>query len=140
LALTTVGFAVYFFWPSVLGVFFGLLLVLCWQSLGLPATFALIGEELEHGRRIAGFTVQAVLKRVPIVVAPPLGGLMLERLGIRQGMRMGFGVSIVLSIVMLIALRRGLRGEGEETETVVNTAPSPSRGEGDQLCRRCGSS
>ncbi|HEX5855689.1 MAG TPA: MFS transporter, partial [Thermoanaerobaculia bacterium] len=58
-SLTTAGFAVYFFWPSVPGVFFGLLLVMCWQSLGLPATFALIGEELEGGRRIAGFTVQA---------------------------------------------------------------------------------
>jgi MFS family permease len=122
-SLTTAGFAVYFFWPSIPGVFFGLLLVLCWQSLGLPATFALIGEELEGGRRIAGFTVQAVLKRVPIVLAPPLGGLILERLGMRLGMRAGFGVSIVLSIVMLFALRRGLRER--ERETVARVAPSP---------------
>ena len=106
--LTTAGFAVYLFWPSVLGVFLGLLLVMCWQSLGLPATFALIGEELKGGRRIVGFTVQAVLKRVPIVLAPPLGGLLLERLGMRHGMRVGFIVSILLSIAMLFALRRGL--------------------------------
>ncbi len=122
-SLTTAGFAVYFFWPSVGGVFFGLLLVLCWQSLGLPATFALIGEELEGGRRIAGFTVQAVLKRVPIVLAPPLGGLILERMGMRQGMRVGFAISIVLSVGMLVALGRGLRGE--EKETVARIAPSP---------------
>ncbi len=122
-SLTTAGFAVYFFWPSIPGVFFGLLLVLCWQSLGLPATFAVIGEELEGGRRIAGFTVQAVLKRVPIVLAPPLGGLILERFGMRQGMRAGFGVSIVLSVVMLFTLRRGLRKE--ERESVARVAPSP---------------
>jgi MFS family permease len=122
-SLTIAGFAVYFFWPSVPGVFLGLLLVLCWQSLGLPATFALIGEELEGGRRIAGFTVQAVLKRVPIVVAPPLGGLLLERMGMRQGMRVGFAVSIVLSVAMLVALRRGLRQE--ERKTVAPVAPSP---------------
>jgi MFS family permease len=122
-SLTTAGFAIYFFWPSIPGVFLGLLLVLCWQSLGLPATFALIGEELEGGRRIAGFTVQAVLKRVPIVLAPPLGGLMLERMGMRQGMRVGFAVSIVLSIAMLFALWRGL--EFERRETVVPVAPSP---------------
>jgi MFS family permease len=130
-SLTTAGFAVYFFWPSIPGVFFGLLLVLCWQSLGLPATFALIGEELEGGRRIAGFTVQAVLKRVPIVLAPPLGGLILERFGMRQGMRAGFGVSIVLSVVMLFALRRGLRKE--ERESVARVAPAP-RPAGRSLC------
>jgi MFS family permease len=121
-SLTTAGFAVYFFWPSVGGVFFGLLLVMCWQSLGLPATFTLIGEELEGGRRVAGFTVQAVLKRVPIVVAPPLGGLILERMGMRQGIRVGFAISIVLSIAMLVALWRGL--EKREGETVA-VAPSP---------------
>ncbi len=121
--LTTAGFAVYFFWPSVLGVFLGLLLVMCWQSLGLPATFVLIGEELKGGRRIVGFTVQAVLKRVPIVLAPPLGGLLLEKVGMRHGMRVGFAVSILLSIAMLFALGRGLREEGKES--VARVAPSP---------------
>src|SRR6266508_2066507 len=110
-SLTTAGFAAYLFWPSILGVFLGLLLVMCWQSLGLPATFALIGEELKGGRRIVGFTVQAVLKRVPIVLAPPLGGLLLEKLGMRHGMRVGFAVSILLSMAMLFALRKGLREE-----------------------------
>jgi MFS family permease len=127
-SLTIAGFVVYFFWPSVPGVFLGLLLVLCWQSLGLPATFALVGEELEGGRRIAGFTVQAVLKRVPIVVAPPLGGLLLEKMGMRQGMRVGFAVSILLSVAMLFALWRGLRQEGHETVAPVAPSPLPSPG------------
>ncbi len=123
-SLTTAGFAVYFLWPSILGVFLGLLLVMCWQSLGLPATFALIGEELKGGRRIVGFTVQAVLKRVPIVLAPPLGGLLLEELGMRHGMRVGFAVSILLSMAMLFALRRGLREEGKR-EAAPHPAPLP---------------
>src|SRR5437773_9450191 len=105
--LSAGGFALYLGWPSVPVLFLGLLLVMAWPSLGLPATFAIIGEELRGGRRIVGFTVQAVLKRVPIVLAPPLGGLLLERLGMRHGMRVGFGVSILLSIAMLFALRRG---------------------------------
>ncbi len=125
-SLTAAGFAAYFFFPSIPGVFLGLLLVLCWQSLGLPATFALIGEELEGGRRIAGFTVQAVLKRVPIVVAPPLGGWLLERMGMRQGMKVGFAVSIALSVAMLLALRRGLRDRDGETRGPVALSPRPS--------------
>ena len=108
-AMSTVGFAILLAWGSPAGVFVGLVFVMAWRSLGLPATFALIGEELEGGRRIVGFTVQAVLKRIPIVLAPPLGGLLLERLGVRSGMRAGFAVSIALSLVMLGRLARSLR-------------------------------
>ena len=77
------------------------------------ATFALIGEDLDVRRRIVGFTVQAVVKRVPIVLAPPLGGLLLERLGVRSGMRAGFAISVLLSVVMLGRLARSLRPEEE---------------------------
>src|SRR5215813_1518969 len=94
--LSTLGFAIFALWTSAAGVFVGLFFVMAWASLGLPATFSLVGEELEGSRRVVGFTVQAVLKRVPIVLAPPLGGLLLERYGMRGGMRIGFAVSIVL--------------------------------------------
>lgn len=106
-AITTAGFLVYFLWRSVAGVFVGILLVAAWKSLGLPATFSMIGEELAGAHRTIGFTVQSVLRRVPIVLAPPLGGLLIERLGVPGGMRAGFLVSIVLSVAMLSGLRRG---------------------------------
>ena len=112
-ALTTAGFVVYFLFRSVAGVFFGSILVMAWKSLGLPASFALVGEELEGSRRIVGFTAQAILKRLPIVIAPPLGGLLVERLGMARGMRTGFLISIALSVVMVAVLtgvsRRGKR-------------------------------
>jgi MFS family permease len=131
--LTTAGFAVYLLWPSVPAVFLGLLLVMCWQSLGLPATFALIGEELRGGRRIVGFTVQAILKRIPIVLAPPLGGLLLEKFGVEHGMRLGFAASIALSIGMLVALGRGLRGHGSDAPAKgIPSRPSPG-GRGSRL-------
>ena len=108
-AVTTFGFALLFVWLSPAAVYVGLLLVMAWASLGLPATFALVGEELEGRGRVLGFTLQSILKRVPIVLAPPLGGLLLERFGLVPGMRIGFAASIVLSIVMLIYLSRALR-------------------------------
>jgi len=111
-ALGAAGFGILFFWPSAAGIFVGLFFVLCWPALGLPATFSLIGEDLDGGRRITGFTVQAVLKRIPIVAAPPLGGLLLERLGMRNGMRAGFAASVVISLAALAALTRGLRKAG----------------------------
>jgi MFS family permease len=127
-ALTAAGLCVYLIWPTAAAVFLGLLLVRSWPSLGLPATFALIGEDLPGGRRIVGFTAQAIVKRIPIVLAPPLGGLLLERFGIAGGMRVGFAVSLALSLGMLLQLRSRLsRSEERSSATVI---PSPQRSPG----------
>ena len=124
-ALSTAGFAILFLWSSVVAVFGSLFFVMAWASLGLPATFSLVGEELEGDRRVVGFTVQAVLKRVPIVLAPPLGGLLLEHYGMANGMRIGVGISIVLSIAMLVGLARALpRGP---RKTSKRSTPAPVR-------------
>lgn len=109
-ALTVAGFIIYLAWRSIAGVFAGILFVMAWPSLGLPATFSIIGEELAGARRIVGFTVQAVVKRVPIVFAPVLGGILIEKFGVPHGMRIGFAASIVLGMAMLAVLHRRFRG------------------------------
>jgi hypothetical protein len=109
-ALSVAGFAIYFVWRSVPAVFAGILFVMAWPSLGLPATFSIIGEEIAGARRIVAFTVQAIVKRIPIVIAPVAGGLLIERLGVGNGMHVGFGASIVLGLAMLAILRRRFRG------------------------------
>ena len=121
-ALSTAGFAILFLWSSVAAVFASLFFVMAWASLGLPATFSLVGEELQGDQRVVGFTVQAVLKRVPIVLAPPLGGFLLERYGMANGIRIGVGISIVLSIAMLVGLARALPRIIRETPA--RTAPA----------------
>ncbi len=108
-ALTVVGYAVYALFGSVAAIFAGLLLVMAWPSLGLPATFAVIGEELQGASRIRGFTAQAVVKRIPILIAPPLGGLLLERRGFASGIRLGVMISILIAIPTLIFLWRALK-------------------------------
>jgi MFS family permease len=114
--LSALGFVVYLVWVSIAGVFLGIVLVMAWKSLGLPATFAVIGEELQGEQRIRGFTVQAVLRRLPIVIAPPLGGVLIERLGIARGMHAGFTVSVVLSIAILAGLAAAFRGVSRARE------------------------
>jgi MFS family permease len=119
-SLTTAGFVLYFAWSSIAGIFIGLFLVMAFKSLGLPATFSLVGAELSGSQRIVGFTVQAILKRLPIVIAPPIGGLLIERLGMARGMQAGFVVSIAVSIAMLAGLWMAFRrrpGPGSQTLT-----------------------
>jgi hypothetical protein len=109
---------VYALGGSIAAIFVGLFLVMAWPSLGLPATFAVIGEELKGASRIRGFTAQAVVKRIPILIAPPLGGLMLERRGFAAGMRIGFVITILITVPTLVFLSRAL-----ETADAAHAAP-----------------
>jgi MFS family permease len=129
-ALTTAGFALYLAHPTVAAIFAGLFLVMAWQSLGLPATFSLVREELAGGGRLVGFTVQSVVKRLPIVLAPPLGGWLIGRYGIGRGMRIGFAASIALSLLMLAGLAWAFR-RGERPE--VEAPPAPAGRSSDRL-------
>jgi MFS family permease len=108
-ALTALGIGVYLLAPSIPAVFVGLFLVMAWPSLGLPATFAIIGEELQGGGRLRGFTVQSVVKRIPIVLAPPVGGWLIARYGLAKGMRLALAVSLVLCVLLLLAMARSFR-------------------------------
>lgn len=82
-------------WPLVL---LGTLFVAAWSSMSLPATFAVIGDSLAKSRRAVGFSVQSIVKRLPIVIAPALGGWLLQRFGIIQGFHVGLVVTIVLAL------------------------------------------
>ncbi len=97
--IAATGYLVYLLtsrWDVVIA---GTLLVLAWSSMSQPAIFALIGDTLSRSKRAMGFSVQSIWKRVPIVIAPVVGGYLLDRLGLVPGMRLGFAISLLLALV-----------------------------------------
>jgi MFS family permease len=104
--LALVGYGLYLVSPHWLFVFVGLAFTMAWSSLALPATFAVIAESLPPERRAMGFTVQSILKRVPIVLAPPLGGLLIGSVGLVAGVRAGLATTLVLGLFSLLAQHR----------------------------------
>ena len=104
--LAIVGYLIYLLsrsWPLV---FIGTLFVLAWSSLSLPATFSIVGDALPHSKRAIGFAAQSIIRRIPIIIAPPLGGLLLARAGFSHGMRVGFLITIALALVAVFVQRR----------------------------------
>jgi MFS family permease len=87
-------------------ILLGTLLVAGWGSMSLPATFAVIADGLRQGRRAIGFSVQSILKRIPIVVAPVLGGWLLYAYGIIPGFRIALLVTIALAFAALFVQQR----------------------------------
>jgi MFS family permease len=102
-ALALMGYGLYLVSPSWPFAFMGLALAMAWSSLALPATFALIGDSLPPERRAMGFTIQSILKRLPTVLAPPLGGLLIGSVGLVAGVRAGLAITLVLGLLSLLA-------------------------------------
>ena len=106
IALSSAGYAVYLFSPWWPLLFIALALVMAWQSMASPAIFAVIGDSLPRERRAMGFTLQSILKRLPIVIAPILGGALIATLGILKGIHTGLLITLVLAaITVLLVLK-----------------------------------
>jgi MFS family permease len=105
LGLTCAGYLVYLFGSSWQFVFLGLAFVMAWQSMASPAIFAVIGDALPKEKRAMGFTIQSILKRLPIVIAPVVGGLIIASRGIVSGVHIGLVVTLALAALTVLLIR-----------------------------------
>ena len=80
----------------------------------LPATFSLIGAALREQKHAMGIGVQSVIKRLPIIVGPICGGVLIDRFGIVPGVRIALAITIALGIATIL-LQRRLGDEKSET-------------------------
>src|SRR4026208_2425995 len=106
ITLASAGYAVYYFASSWPLVFVGLAFAMAWQSMASPAIFAIIGDSLPRERRAMGFTLQSILKRVPIVIAPIVGGTLIASMGLVNGVHVGLLITLGLAAVTLVLVLR----------------------------------
>jgi len=104
--VSIVGYALVLFVPHWGAVIAGMFLFLSWSCFSLPATFSMVAAALEANRHSMGIGVQSVIKRLPIMVAPFLGGLLIDRFGVIGGVRIALVISIVLSGATIFVQRR----------------------------------
>jgi MFS family permease len=105
-ALAMVGYGLYWWAPTWVFVFAGLVFVMAWSSMASPTLFAVVGDALPKERRALGFTVQSILRRIPIAVAPTLGGLAIAAYGVQGGVRLGLALTMGLAAVTLVVVWR----------------------------------
>jgi MFS family permease len=116
--VSIVGYTLVLLVPHWAAVIAGMFLFLSWTCFSLPATFSLVGAALEANRHSMGVGVQSVIKRLPIMIAPFFGGMLIDRFGIIGGVRIGLLISIFLSAVTILVQRR-LRAEPiDETRAI----------------------
>ena len=111
--ISILGYGLVLLIPHWGAVIAGMFLFLSWTCFSLPATFSLVGATLAASRHSMGVGIQSVIKRLPIMIAPFFGGMLIDRFGIIAGVRIALMISIFLS-TLTILVQRQLREEPKQ--------------------------
>src|SRR5215467_1021911 len=89
-------------WGAVIA---GMFLFLSWTCFSLPASLSLVGAALDANRHAMGVGVQMIVRRLPMMISPILGGILIDHFGIIGGVRIALIVSILLSATTIFVQR-----------------------------------
>jgi MFS family permease len=95
--LSLAGYALVRVWHHWLALVVGAFLFLAWSALSLPATFSVIATSLDQRHHTMGVGVQSMVRRVPMIVGPLIGGWLITRYGWQQGVHAALLGCIALS-------------------------------------------
>jgi len=96
-ALSLAGYLIVLLWQHWIALVLGAFLFLAWSALSLPATFAVVASSLDKSKHTMGVSVQSMVRRVPMIVGPLVGGWLITRFGWEQGVRYALLGCITLS-------------------------------------------
>ena len=97
-AISIAGYILVLVWQSWLALLLGSFLFLAWSALSLPATLSVIATSLQSHRHTMGVGVQSMIRRVPMMLGPLIGGWLLTRFGWTDGVRYALALCIVMSL------------------------------------------
>ena len=100
------GYALVLLIPHWGAVIAGMFLFLSWTCFSLPATFSLVGATLAANRYSMGVGIQSVIKRLPIMIAPIFGGMLIDHFGVIPGVRIALIMSILFSGATILVQRQ----------------------------------
>jgi MFS family permease len=100
-AVSLGGYILLLVWHHWLALLVGALLFLAWSALSLPATFSIVATSLQAQKHTMGIGVQSMVRRVPMMLGPLIGGWLINHFGWMQGMRYALLICIGLNLLTL---------------------------------------
>jgi MFS family permease len=98
-ALSLAGYVLVLVWQHWLALVLGAFLFLAWSALSLPTTFTVVATSLDARRHTMGIGVQSMVRRVPMMIGPLMGGFLVERFGWTRGVQAALLICIVLGLL-----------------------------------------
>lgn len=101
-AISLVGYLLVLFWQHWIALLVGSFLFLAWSALSLPTTFSVVATSLQRHQHTMGIGVQSMVRRVPMMLGPLLGGWLVTRCGWADGVRHALTLCIGLSLLTMV--------------------------------------
>jgi MFS family permease len=97
--LSLAGYTLVLVWQHWLALLLGTFLFLAWSALSLPTTFTVVATSLTARQHTMGIGVQSMVRRVPMMVGPLVGGWLITRFGWTRGVQ--YALLLCLSLGLL---------------------------------------
>jgi len=100
--LSLSGYFLVLVWHHWLSLVIGAFLFLAWSAFSLPATFSIVATSLESRQHTMGIGVQSMVRRIPMMLGPLIGGWLITHYGWERGISsallicIGFGLLTML--------------------------------------------
>ena len=101
-ALSMVGYLIVIFVPAWWAVLLGAAFFISWSAISLPATMDLVAKAVPKHKRTMGVSVLALVRRVPKMLGPVLGGACIAIWGVRHGVRAAFIIALGLALLAAV--------------------------------------
>ncbi len=100
--LSLAGYLLVLFWQHWLALVLGVFLFSAWSAFALPVTFTVIATSLTADRHTMGVGVQSMVRRVPMMLGPLIGGWLITQYGWEDGVRRALVGCIALSAATVV--------------------------------------
>jgi len=101
-ALSMAGYLIVIFVPTWWAVLLGAAFFISWSAISLPATMDLVAKAVPKHKRTMGVSVLALVRRVPKMLGPVLGGACIAVWGVQAGVRAAFMIALGLALVAAV--------------------------------------
>lgn len=95
-ALSLAGYLLVLLWHHRLALVLGSFLFLAWSAFSLPTTFSVVATSLKAQQHTMGIGVQSMVRRIPMMVGPLVGGWLITHFGWQQGVQYALILCIIL--------------------------------------------
>jgi MFS family permease len=96
------GYVLVLLWQHWIALLFGSFLFLAWSALSLPATFSVVATSLQWQQHTMGIGIQSMVRRVPMMIGPLVGGWLVAKFGWSAGVNYSLALCLTLgSLTML---------------------------------------
>jgi MFS family permease len=122
--LSMIGYLCVILIRSWWAVLVGAAFFISWSAISLPATMDLLSKVVPRNRRAMGVSVLALVRRVPKMLGPVVGGVCIAVWGVEQGVRAAFMLALALALAASVLQQKLITDDSKDAK---KAEPNPLR-------------